>query len=290
MISVQDLLLEKKIHFRPVGNGNFLVSCLSPTHDDKNPSMRINGATGAAVCFSCGYSLNLYTHYGILDNKVNAKAHKVLMGIDRLRNREIVIPKGSTPITKSFRGISLETLTKFKAFTNPIMFIDSVCFPLYNAAGKLKAFIARDKESNNEKYKIFPPGAVLPYFPPKPKPANGTVILVEGVIDVLNPFDKGLTCCVASLGINMNRQQLTELVAGLKLNGATRIILAYDNDRAGQDACKRLLPKLEKHFPIVEIFDWMDSVGNSIDIKDFGEADKETISVISEKIFGFDIT
>lgn len=290
MISVQELLLQQKIHFRPVGNGNFLVSCLSPRHDDKNPSMRINGATGAAVCFSCGYSLNLYTHFGILDSKINAKAHKVLMGIDRLRNREITLPKGSVPITKSFRGISLETLLTFKAFTNPVMFIDSVCFPLYSSAGKLKAFMARDKESNQSKYKIFPPGAVLPYFPAKPKPANGTIIIVEGIIDFLNPYDKGLSCCVATLGINMNGQQLGELVTGLKLQGATRIIIAYDNDRAGQDASKRLLPKLEKHFPIVEIFDWTDAAGNSIDIKDFGEATKDMIPVISEKIFGFDIT
>lgn len=290
MISVQELLLEKKIHFRPVGNGNFLVSCLSPTHEDKNPSMRINGATGVAVCFSCGYSLNLYTHFGILDNKVNAKAHKVLMSIDRLRNREITIPKGSSPITKPFRGISLDTLSKYKAFTNPVMFIDSVCFPLYNASGKLKAFIARDKESAHSKYKIFPPGAVLPYFPSKPKPANGTIIIVEGIIDALRAIDNGLNCCVATLGINLNKQQFSDLITNLKLAGATRVVLAYDNDKAGQDACNRMQAKLEKHFPIIEIFDWVDSGGNSLDIKDFGDADKQTISLIAEKIFGFDIT
>lgn len=290
MISIQDLLVEKKIHFKATGNGNFLVSCLNPKHDDKNPSMRINGATGAAVCYSCGHTLNLYTHYGILDNKVNAKAHKVLTSIDRLRNREIQLPKGSVPISKPFRGISLETLTKYKAFTNPVVFIDSVCFPLYNAAGKLKAFIARDKESQYEKYKIFPPGAVLPYFPHKPKASNGTIILVEGIIDAMNAIDKGLPCCVATLGINMSRQQMTELSTGLKLAGATRIVIAYDSDKAGQDAAKRWQYQFEKQFPIVEIFDWQAPSGEALGIKDFGEADKATISLISERIFGFDIT
>lgn len=290
MISIEELLIEKKIHFKSVGSGNFVISCLSPIHEDKNPSMKINGATGMGICFSCGYSCSLYTHFGIIDNLVSAKAHKILLNIDKLRNREITIPKGYVPFPSTFRGISKDTLSKFKAFSHPVLFIDSICFPLYNMAGKLKAIIARDKESNQTRYKIFPAGASLPYFPSKPEPANGTVIIVEGIFDALVPYDKGLKCCVATMGVNQGKDQLTNLVTGLKLVGTTRIVIAYDNDKAGIDASTKLQNRLEKHFPIVEVFDWLDSTGEAIDLKDFGESSKATLSIISEKIFGFDIT
>ena len=32
---------------------DYVVSCLNPEHDDKNPSMRIDQITGIFNCFSC---------------------------------------------------------------------------------------------------------------------------------------------------------------------------------------------------------------------------------------------
>ena len=57
-MNVEELLQSKHVPFMPKGK-DYVVSCLSPEHDDSNPSMRIDQITGIFHCFSCGYKGNL---------------------------------------------------------------------------------------------------------------------------------------------------------------------------------------------------------------------------------------
>ena len=47
---VDDLLTEKNIDFKVTGR-DYVVKCLNPEHDDKNPSMRIDQVTGIFIAF-----------------------------------------------------------------------------------------------------------------------------------------------------------------------------------------------------------------------------------------------
>ena len=65
-----------------------------------------------------------------------------------------------------------------------------------------------------------PPGAVLPLYPAKVTPINGRVILVEGIYDVINLYDKGLRNAICCFGTrNINKEKLTLL----KMQGVTQI-------------------------------------------------------------------
>jgi DNA primase len=52
-MTVEELLQERKIDYK-LSPADAIVKCLSPDHDDSNPSMRIDRITGVFNCFSCG--------------------------------------------------------------------------------------------------------------------------------------------------------------------------------------------------------------------------------------------
>ena len=60
---VDELLTAQGIEFRHSGK-DYLIRCLSPDHEDRNPSLRIDKTTGIFNCLSCGYSGNLFNHFG----------------------------------------------------------------------------------------------------------------------------------------------------------------------------------------------------------------------------------
>jgi len=52
-----------------------VVKCLSPDHDDGNPSMRIDKVTGMFHCFSCGFKGNLFTFFGAPQSPLEIKRY-----------------------------------------------------------------------------------------------------------------------------------------------------------------------------------------------------------------------
>lgn len=60
---IEELLKSKSIEFRPSGK-DYVIRCLNPDHEDRNPSLRIDKTTGIFNCLSCGYSGNLFDFFG----------------------------------------------------------------------------------------------------------------------------------------------------------------------------------------------------------------------------------
>ena len=50
-MTVEELLQERKIEYK-LSPADAIVRCLSPDHDDNNPSMRIDRITGVFNCYS----------------------------------------------------------------------------------------------------------------------------------------------------------------------------------------------------------------------------------------------
>jgi hypothetical protein len=71
-VTVEELLTSRGIYFMPKG-ADLLVSCLSPDHEDRNPSMRIDRITGIFQCFSCGFKGNIFTHFGEKANQLQLR-------------------------------------------------------------------------------------------------------------------------------------------------------------------------------------------------------------------------
>ncbi|MCA1631258.1 MAG: DNA primase [Acidobacteria bacterium] len=123
-----------------------------------------------------------------------------------------------------------------------------VIFPVLDAQGRAVAFGARVLPGGGEpKYLNSPETAAYT----KGRHLYGLhqnreeirkkkfVILVEGYLDVIVPYQFGVRNCVASLGTSLTAEQ-----ARLMSRFARRVVVNYDGDRAGVAAAKRAIEVL----------------------------------------------
>ena len=72
-------------------------------------------------------------------------------------------------------------------------FKDRLMFPLYDLRGNIRAFAGRSLHSDvKAKYYFYPKGVTMPLFPAQPEIYKNSIIIVEGIFDVLNLRDKGV--------------------------------------------------------------------------------------------------
>jgi len=243
-LNVQDLLVEKQIPFKAKGQ-DFVVQCLNPDHDDSNPSMYINQTTGLFHCFSCGFKGNLFNHYGRTVNQLQLKREimKKKIAVKMAESIGLSMPKDYNPYVGNWRNIRPETYKEFDAFLHiSDVFRDRINFPIRDISGKIVAFQGRHTAGGTPKYKFSPPGAKIPLYPLS-KPRAGEVLLVEGLFDVLNLYDKGLrnaVCCFGTNNINEDKLKM------LSIQGVSRVGVFFDGDDAGQKAAERIIGMCEK--------------------------------------------
>ena len=247
-MTVEELLVEEKIKFKQ-SPADFVVHCLNPEHDDTNPSMRIDKITGVFNCFSCGFKGNIFKHFDKPSNYLDIKREKVKQTIDRKRSESIglLMPRDIVPYVGNERNIKPETYKKFEAFLSANSpFTNRIVFPVRYITGKIVAFNVRILGNNitgQPKYIFHPPRVKLPIFPANVLPIKGRVLLVEGIYDVINLHDKGLTnalCCFGISNITTDKLQL------LKMRGVEQIDIFFDPDDAGQGAVEKVIELCDK--------------------------------------------
>ena len=116
---VLELINKNGLSFSVSGR-DYLIQCLNPEHPDSNPSFRVDRVTGVAHCFACGFKTNLFKYYGVFTNPVPMKIAALKEKLSELKHfgQELEVPVGYTPYSKSFRGVSAQTLKHFGAFYN----------------------------------------------------------------------------------------------------------------------------------------------------------------------------
>jgi len=284
--SVERVLKDKSINYQLTGR-DFVIKCLNPEHDDLNPSMRVDRVSGVFNCFSCGFSGNIFTHYGLIQDSVtNQKAIQLIDYILDLKKESFKYPlPSSMPYKESFRNIDSKTIQKFEAFTNTSMpeLIDRICFPIRNTLNEVYAVIARDMfTSKGNKYNVYPAGSPLWPFPSVVEPINSTIFIVEGIFDMLNMHQHGATNTVALMGVSAGlvkksykKEKWRKVFSRYKLQGATNIKIMLDNDKTGKLAAEGLESLLSDSF-FVEIIRLKGA-------KDPNELSKEQIKVLLEE-------
>lgn len=254
---VQDLLIKQQIHYQISGR-DFLVRCLNPDHDDSNPSCRIDRLTGVTHCFSCGFKTNIFKHFGITGALHSVKIAKLKQKLKDLNVsfNGVEFPEEQIPFSKPFRGISAQTLKEFGAFyttTQDEKLCDRIWFPIRDIRNKPSVFVGRHTMSQgNPRYINYPTGVSMPIYPEVLKDSYTSVVLVEGIFDMLNLYDKGLqnVCCTFGTSTLMKDVELKLLP--LKTQGIVKIYLMYDGDQPGQEAMTKLQPILEEAGYMVE--------------------------------------
>jgi DNA primase len=278
---VLDILQSNGLEYRLSGR-DYVIKCLNPEHPDTNPSFRIDRITGVAHCFSCGFKTNIFKYFGIFTNPIPIRIAKLKEKLRELMltTAGLEMPAGSVPYTKPFRGISVKTLKKFEAFyTNQVEKLqDRIVFPIWDVTEKIKVFVARHTMSNgNPRYINYPSGVQIPLFPPHLPYDSTSMVIVEGMFDMLNLYDKGLHPVVCCFGTNTLQNDTNLKLLPYKAQGITKIYLMFDGDEAGQKAMHILKPIVEGCGFIVEII-------NLPDDTDPGELDQENVTSIKNYI------
>jgi len=277
---VLDILNKNKLNYALSGR-DYVIKCLNTDHIDNNPSLRIDRVSGIAHCFSCGFKTNIFKYYNVFTNPVPIRIMNLKKKIEELKsNTSLDYPPGYTPWTKPFRGISSQTLKHFDAFyTNQVEKLqDRIVFPIYDVTNHIKVFVGRHLQSNAKpKYMYYPSGVQLPLFPGYLKNPQRSIILVEGIFDMLNLYDKGVENAVCCFGTNTLQNSTKQKFFTFKAQGVTNIYILFDGDEAGEKAAKTLKPILEQDEFIVEIITLPDNL-------DPGDLDRTGVTSIKEYI------
>ncbi len=129
----------------------------------------------------------------------------------------------------------------YDAFRNRLM------FPIIDIRGSVIGFSGRILDDGEPKYLNSPETLVfsksnnLFAMNLAKKSKRGYIILAEGNIDVVAMHQAGFDCAVASLGTSLTPEQ-----ARLISRYANEVVIAYDNDQAGQKASQRAITILQQ--------------------------------------------
>lgn len=285
MITVEEVLSNNKIHFKS-GEDRLVIRCLSPSHEDKHPSMVVNKTTGDCQCFSCGHQVNVYKLFNVEFSQANAKVMKMLRIIDDLRDTQLKLPDGCSPYVGDYRGVSQDTYDTLGAFLNPTLFKDKICFPIYGWAGELRGIVHRDMFSNKVRYGTYPRGCgLLPMYPLKHYvPTKNTLILVEGLFDAVNMHSLGFKNTLCMFGTSTYKGLYKDLMTFIKVNDISEVVVAFDNDEAGKSTSDNLVKLLsDKGDFNVAQFDWS---AMPTKLKDFGELKSDHIFDVYNILYG----
>lgn len=259
---VLELIQKNDLKFTVSGR-DYLIKCLNPEHPDSNPSFRVDRVSGIAHCFACGFKTNLFKYYGVFTNPVPLKILALKEKLDALKKfgQELELPQGYTPWTKQFRGVSPATLKHFGAFyTNQVEKLqDRIIFPIKDITQKTVVFVGRHTLSNgNPRYLNYPQGVKIPIYPSHLPSGYTSMVIVEGLFDMLNLYDNGCKNVVCAFGTNTLQNDIKQKLLPFRAQGITHIYLLFDGDDAGRKAAKLYKPLLEDEGFIVEIIDLPD--------------------------------
>jgi len=288
-MEVREVLEDKHIDFS-MTTKDYVIKCLSPEHDDATPSCNVDKITGIFNCWSCGYSGDIYKEFNVeVPNQVNNKVEFLLKKIKKLAwSKELEMPS-HTLCDWEFRGISKETMQHFEAFISDDKSFDMegrINFPLRDMDRKIQLFVCRQMYSDiKPKYKYYPAHVELPLYPDIPVITKGSIILVEGIFDLLNLYDKGLKNVVQCGGVNLGsvkkrakQQRNIERLLPYKYQGIHTLYLMFDGDEAGRRAALGLESYASNEFKI-KIIDLEDG-------QDPGSLTQEEVNKLNEELYG----
>ncbi|MBU0756872.1 MAG: toprim domain-containing protein [Nanoarchaeota archaeon] len=262
-----DLSVGKKIH------------CVNPDHDDKTPSMHIY--RDHAKCFGCGYVIS---KRGKRKESIKSLLNKELIDlaakirpdafIDQRKYDSTIIEtlKIGFADEEVYMGLVAkfgETTLKKEGFLSNHGFIykNRVIIPYGDYY-----FAARSLNRKVKNKNLFPKG--MPKQPYIINPGKEVVTLVEGETDAIALYHLDKNTTIIGVGGTGSAEKLVKQLE--EYTEATKVIIAFNNDLAGQKALETVLPILtEKDYKIFR----MDISSNFKDIDElFREFDTDAIN------------
>lgn len=240
-------------------------TCLNPAHPDRHPSMRYDRKRQKAHCFACGADYDIFdligAEYGLTDHKeIFAKAHALFQMNEHTHHSIHTTAQTSKKNYRAYfqachgriqetdylqrRGISQEVAVRFMLGYDPAYTTGTggvVWRALIIPTGE-GSYIARNTESDADpRNRYRKQGAGGLYNTEVLRGAETPVFVVEGELDALSVATVGGEA--VALGSTANVKRFLKLVEGQKPEQP--LILAMDNDQAGQAAADELAAGLQ---------------------------------------------
>ena len=244
--------------------------CLNPAHDDKNPSMSLNKQANNVKCFSCGATYDIFDLIGI-DYSINDFMDQFnqacrLYGIEAIKGKEPSQEVSKQDDNDNFdyktyldqaraniddctyledRGISRELIDKYGIGYDPNFNIStgSQTWQAVIIPTSARSFIARNIKADTEsKYKVRAKGKRIPFNLEALRQNDRPIYIVEGEIDALSVLEVG--GIAIGLGGDNNQARLIEAIK--EAGTQAPLIVAFDNDKSGQEQGQNLLNKLKE--------------------------------------------
>jgi DNA primase len=259
---VEQVLRDKGLSFTISGR-DYIIKCLNPEHDDNNPSLRVDKISGLMHCFACGYKNSLFKQYDINPPITSIKMSKLLDNLKELRmfSKGLEPIEGAVPFKDSFRAISGKTYEHFEAFTvdGITELEDRLVFPIKDITGKIGAFVGRHTLSDGDpRYVVYPRHSRIGCYPVEMPKHTTSIVLVEGIFDALNLYDKGIKNVVCAFGTQSFKVNIRSKLLVFKLQGIDTVNIMFDGDIAGRTAAAALKPLIEAEKFKVNIIDMPD--------------------------------
>lgn len=275
-------LIEKKFPW-------FQTNC--PFHNDTEPSYFINAISGTGHCFSCG--VNKYPHdFVVMKDKFGETVINFLGEVNSPEERKRLFEFAQAEqlrkepdelfmamenvtalnahdflfrqpfamqILQRDRGLTEETIRKFK-----IGFMRGTpTIPIYDIAGNLSSLKFHKKyQTDGAKNQLYPWSSVLDYSP--------LIVLVEGEFDALITIQNGFSATTQVSGANTWDNSFN------KYFRKKMVVIAYDNDSAGEEGALKVGKALWKDRCNVRILKWPDFMKPKEDHVDFFVKYKQT--------------
>jgi hypothetical protein len=210
---------------KKIGGDEFKANC--PFHDDSNPSFNFSNQTGQYFCHGCQAKGDAFDFYAKTHGlNVTGDFPAVLEGIAANFN----IPSEQR---KEQRGKVVATYDYLDA-DGKLLF--QVCRIEPGKNGKPKDFVQRRPDGNGWTWNLKGVEPVL-YRLPQLKKAD-EVLIVEGEKDADNLVRLGFCATTCPMGAGKWRDRYTAALKG------KNIVLIPDNDEAGQNHEKKVVPAL----------------------------------------------
>jgi DNA primase len=235
-------------------------SCLCPYHADHNPSFRINVKSGLWICHACGERGNIEQLAKHMRTEVPVRKMELddlRRSLRKLEAEPLQIRPESYLLRFTFvdperywesRGFTLDTIDEWQLGFDPVSGHHTI--PIRDSHGRLLGVVRR-RQNEIPKY-LNPKGyRKSAHLFGSWRVTGDTVVLTEGQADtimVAQEFGPSLAM--------MGDQLADAQVAILRRLGLRRIIVALDNDEAGNAATAKATIKLGQAGFLVSVIDW----------------------------------
>ena len=251
---ITDLLDSMNLKWKDSGQDFILSQCMSPDHDDSNPSMFIQTEIGYGRCQGCGYEVFPDT---FIKDEFQLHDHKLLSGYHQIKKKlqleELVegedifyLPPESDEELTEYRGLSKEIIEKAGIYKcDRGRYENRVIFPFYSLNGKLRGYTSRwigdvpnssfpkyihSKGIKTSDHILY--GQLIRDMGIDPS----ELVVTEGNMDALILIQNGIAA-TPSLGFRTPSDLW--VIESIQL-GVDKVILAWDNDEAGSSSMKKL--------------------------------------------------